>query len=94
MDQTTAVPQGSTGATDPEAVRRRVIAAVIEELRPMLQYDSGDIELAEIAGDVVRVRLKGACVGCGLAGQTLGTVRRRLVEVLGTNIRVLPAPLP
>ncbi|TWA70172.1 NifU-like protein [Azospirillum brasilense] len=79
-------------ATDDDRLRR--IAATIEEMRPMLQNDGGDMELVEVSGDVVRVGLRGACVGCGMAGHTLGAVRRRLVEVLGTHIRVLPAPLP
>jgi len=45
----------------------------IEELRPYLQADGGDIELADVDEDkgVVRVRLKGACVGCPMAQSTL-----------------------
>lgn len=77
-----------------EAERRALIAATIESLRPMLQNDGGDMELVEVSGDVVRVGLRGACVGCGLAGQTLGAVRRALVRALGSPVRVLPAPLP
>ncbi len=71
--------------------RLRVIADTIAQVRPILQRDGGDIELAAVEGDMIRVRLSGACVGCGMAGQTLGGVRRRLTSVLGTPVRVAPA---
>jgi len=53
-------------------LKNKVIKA-IEELRPYLQADGGDIELADVDEDkgVVRVRLKGACVGCPMAQSTL-----------------------
>jgi len=53
-------------------LKTKVIKA-IEELRPYLQADGGDIELADVDEDkgVVRVRLKGACVGCPMAQSTL-----------------------
>lgn len=34
--------------------------------------DGGDIELVELTKDkILRVRLRGACVGCAMAGYTL-----------------------
>lgn len=47
------------------------VKAVIEEIRPMLQNDGGDIELVEIDGTVVKVRLQGACSGCPHAAVTM-----------------------
>ena len=70
--------------------RRAIVAQVIAEARPDVQRDGGDIELVDITGDRVRVRLTGACVGCAMAGHTLGTVRRRLMQALGEPVRVLP----
>lgn len=67
------------------------IAAVIAELRPVVQADGGDLELAAVEGDWIQVRLTGACLHCAMAGQTLGAVRRRLMEVLGRPVRVIPA---
>lgn len=67
-----------------------LIAAVIEEFRPMLQKDGGDIALAGIDGDRVRVQLSGACLHCGMAGQTLGGIRRRLLAVLEVPVMVVP----
>jgi Fe-S cluster biogenesis protein NfuA len=74
-----------------ESARMSLIAAAIEELRPGVQRDGGDIELISVSGDWVKVRLKGACVSCSLASQTLGGVRRYLVKALGVPIRVIPA---
>jgi Fe-S cluster biogenesis protein NfuA len=49
------------------------VMKAVEELRPYLQADGGDIELADVDEDkgVVKVRLKGACVGCPMAQSTL-----------------------
>lgn len=48
------------------------VQKAIEELRPHLQADGGDIELVEVTGDgVVKVRLLGACVGCPMRQMTL-----------------------
>lgn len=44
----------------------------IEELRPHLQADGGDVELVEVTEDgVVKVRLLGACEGCPMREMTL-----------------------
>lgn len=48
------------------------VQKAIEELRPHLQADGGDIELVEVTDDgVVKVRLLGACVGCPMRQMTL-----------------------
>ncbi len=56
------------------------VQAVIDEIRPMLQADGGDIELVEVGEDGnVKVRLQGACKGCPGAQMTLKmAVERRL----------------
>ncbi|WGK69542.1 NifU family protein [Candidatus Haliotispira prima] len=45
---------------------------VLQEIRPALQGDGGDIELVEIkeAGEVI-VRMQGACHGCPMSMMTL-----------------------
>ena len=51
----------------------------LEELRPALRMDGGDVELVGIDGGVVQVRLLGACGGCPMAMMTLvGFVEERL----------------
>jgi Fe-S cluster biogenesis protein NfuA len=47
------------------------VRAEIEKIRPLLQQDGGDIELVELDGGVVKVRLKGSCSGCAFATMTL-----------------------
>jgi Fe-S cluster biogenesis protein NfuA len=55
------------------------VEAVINEIRPLLQGDGGDIELVGIEGGVVKVRLRGACAGCPGAQMTLKmAVERRM----------------
>lgn len=43
----------------------------IEEVRPALQADGGDVGLIRIDGAVVYVQLHGACDGCPMANSTL-----------------------
>lgn len=59
------------------------VRGVIDQIRPMLQQDGGDIELvsAEETTGVVSVRLQGACKGCPGAAMTLKMgVERHLKE--------------
>lgn len=48
------------------------VQAVIDQIRPMLQKDGGDVELVDVEeGGVVKVRLQGACKGCPMSQMTL-----------------------
>jgi len=48
------------------------VEAALDEIRPFLQSDGGDISLLSIDEDnVVRVQLEGACVGCSVNQMTL-----------------------
>ncbi len=47
------------------------IKKVIEKVRPALQADGGDVEFVALEGDVVKVRLRGACGSCPMATMTL-----------------------
>ncbi|MHB1565475.1 MAG: NifU family protein [Acidiferrobacter sp.] len=40
------------------------VREAVDDVRHILQRDGGDIELVDIVGSVVRVRMKGACAGC------------------------------
>jgi Fe-S cluster biogenesis protein NfuA len=53
---------------------------VLEEARAILLRDGGDLELVEISGTVVRVRLKGACVGCPNSMLALKNVVEKIVR--------------
>jgi Fe-S cluster biogenesis protein NfuA len=57
--------------SDTKTIKERVIK-VLEQVRPYLQSDGGDIELIDVTEDLsVKVRLKGACHGCPYSMQTL-----------------------
>jgi Fe-S cluster biogenesis protein NfuA len=47
------------------------IKAKLEELRGMLQADGGDMEVVDIDGTTVKLRLTGACGGCPHATMTI-----------------------
>ena len=48
------------------------IEAALEEIRPFLQNDGGDIKLLSVEDEkIVRVQLQGACVGCTVNQMTL-----------------------
>jgi Fe-S cluster biogenesis protein NfuA len=48
------------------------VEKVLNEIRPYLQADGGDIELVSVGEDgVVKVKLKGACAGCPMSQLTL-----------------------
>lgn len=65
-----------TSALTPENVER-----VLDELRPYLMADGGNVELAEIDGPIVRLRLQGACGSCPSSTMTLKMgIERRLRE--------------
>jgi Fe-S cluster biogenesis protein NfuA len=53
-----------------QTVKEKVQKA-IEEIRPRLQADGGDIELVDVKEGVVKVKLKGACAGCPMSTMTV-----------------------
>lgn len=58
----------------------------LQEIRPYLQTDSGDIELVDIENHIVTVRLLGACTGCTVNQMTLKsgvemTVKKHAPEI-------------
>jgi len=48
------------------------VQAVLDQVRPMLQRDGGDVELIEVTDDnIVKVKLQGACGSCPMSTMTL-----------------------
>ena len=55
-----------------EQLLRSKVEDALQEIRPFLQSDGGDISLVSIdQGRIVHVRLEGACVGCSVNQMTL-----------------------
>ena len=50
---------------------REEVAQALEEVRPSLQMDGGDVELVDVKDGVVKVRLLGHCAGCPMSQMTL-----------------------
>jgi Fe-S cluster biogenesis protein NfuA len=66
-------------------VEERVTYA-IAEVRPALQADGGDVALVEVDGNVVRVRLTGACHGCPMAASTLADFVTERIKLYAPEI--------
>lgn len=52
-------------------VTRERVEAVLARVRPYLIADGGDIELVELSGNSIVVRLSGMCAQCPSAHMTL-----------------------
>jgi Fe-S cluster biogenesis protein NfuA len=64
----------------------------LDEVRPMLQMDGGDVELVEIdeATGTVKVRLQGHCAHCPMSEITLKNgIEARLVEKISEVKKVV-----
>lgn len=65
------------------------IHIALDQLRPFLNDDGGDIEFIEITDDfVVKVKLLGACKSCSMSSMTLKggveeTLKRFIPEIKG-----------
>ena len=66
----------------------------LQEIRPYLEADGGNISLVEITDETVCVQLEGACLGCSVNQMTLkngveATIKRhapqikRVIEITG-----------
>ncbi|MDD5702567.1 MAG: NifU family protein [Dehalococcoidales bacterium] len=47
------------------------VRTALDEIRPALQADGGDVELVEVKDGTVRVKLTGACGHCPMSTMTL-----------------------
>ncbi|MGF1585685.1 MAG: NifU family protein [Bacteroidales bacterium] len=60
----------------------------LDQVRPYLQADGGDIEIVELTDEnILKVRLTGACNGCPFSMQTLKAgveqaIKRDIPEIL------------
>ena len=47
------------------------VSEALDEVRPHLQKDGGDVELVDFVDGVVKVKLKGNCAGCPMSQMTI-----------------------
>ena len=65
------------------------VEQVLDELRPYLMADGGNVELVEIEGPIVKLRLQGACGSCPSSAMTLRMgIERRLREKIPEIVEV------
>ncbi|MCK4235608.1 MAG: NifU family protein [Candidatus Krumholzibacteria bacterium] len=70
------------------------VKEVLDQIRPSLQADGGDVELVEVKDGVVKVRLKGACAGCPMSQMTLAFgIEKVLKESIPEVKKVESVPL-
>ena len=70
--------------------RISLIQEVIDnEIRPELEKDSGGLDLVDIDGPRVSIRMIGQCSGCRAAGFTTSWIQDKLKEVVDPDIEVL-----
>ena len=66
------MPTKPDSSAQPSLPLAEQVAEVINEIRPAIQNDGGDLELLGVDDQgVVQVRFHGACVGCPSASMTL-----------------------
>ena len=52
-------------------IKELKIKRTINKIRPYIQRDGGDVEFSRLEGDIVYVKMHGACVGCSILNTTL-----------------------
>lgn len=70
---------------------KKQVESILEELRPAIQADGGDVHLVDITTEgVVQVRFEGECLRCPSRDMTLRsgietTLRNRLQNITGVE---------
>ena len=69
--------------TDTMALTKDNVEKVLDEVRPFLLADGGNVEVVELDGPIVKVRLQGACGSCPSSTMTLKMgIERKLREMI------------
>ncbi|AXT72801.1 Fe-S cluster assembly protein NifU [Vibrio sp. dhg] len=75
---------------EPETEIVAIVESIIEQVRPSVQSDGGDISLVDIEDNIIFVEMSGACVGCGLSGLTMANLEQKITQALGDAYTVFP----
>ncbi len=59
---------------------REKVEKALEKIRPSLMADGGDVELVDVEGGVVKLKLTGACGGCPMSQLTLKMGIERILK--------------
>ncbi len=70
-----------------------VVTQTLDDVRPMLISDGGDMKLLTIKNGKVYIQLQGACQGCAASGQTIKFgIERQLKINIHPDIEVISVP--
>jgi len=66
------------------------VEAVLNEVRPALMADGGNVELVSVVNNIVKVKLTGACGHCPMAQMTLkmgieAAIKEKLPEIVSVE---------
>lgn len=68
------------------------VNTALNELRPFLEADGGDMEFVELTDEgIVKVRLLGACSGCSMSAMTLKAGLEEAVKRLAPEVKSVEA---
>ena len=71
------------------ALTEENVEQVLDEMRPYLMADGGNVRLVEIEGPIVKLELQGACGSCPSSTMTLKMgIERRLREKIPEVVEV------
>ncbi len=70
------------------------ILEALEEIRPFLIKDGGDISLDSIKGSTVNIKLHGACVNCKVNQMTLKLGVETTIKKFAPEIKEVKSVLP
>ena len=73
------MPEKKVEAAGAETLKEQV-EKVLGKVRPNLQADGGDVQLVDVTGGTVKVKLSGACAGCPMSTLTLKMGIERMLK--------------
>jgi Fe-S cluster biogenesis protein NfuA len=74
-----------------EKVVKDKIQEVLNNIRPGLNADGGDVELVDVKDGIVSLRLTGACAGCPFSSMTLKNSIEKILKQEITDIKEVVA---
>jgi Fe-S cluster biogenesis protein NfuA len=70
---------------------RAKVEEVLNNIRPSLQADGGDVELVDVKEGIVSLRLTGACAGCPFSAMTLKNSIEKILKQEISDIKEVVA---
>ena len=81
--------ESSTEELTPTQKILKINKVIDQQISPQLQKDGGDIELVDVEGNIVKVKLTGMCSGCKNASMTIKSfVESILKDKVDSNLTV------